>query len=498
MDFRFDAVPTAVAHTESRRRRPWSSTSSSASSLSDDESLPPVRRAHTDKASTLASLRTSFRAKTLREPPPLRFAGRRGSDSDAVKRRSHGRSATIQHMGAQTERARRLHTSKESAWGSENTSNSSLRTTSTTASSLRTPRSSQAGQTEEDISGGFGHATPRQRLSVGSRLPPLSGVQGMRRPSVCFNGGSQGIRRLGLEETIFDIFSWNEVLQESGDGGKVVICSLKPDESPEAATMADTTYVMKMRSKQSLRCVDCEAQFRRIHKIMLNFPEHPNVMPIHAVLEDDKFYYVVMKQASEGAFLESLVKDYPTGVIPSSVVKSSMRDILEAVGHLHSLGILHRDIKPDNVVVDRDATTGETRAILVDFDHADACGERQVKSEYSFGTTRFSAPETFLAYYSKQSDLYSIGVTFYLLMAGRMPYSDEFFWTHNDQRIPSKQTYAEMKAASIDWSCSPWPQRPACRDFCRRLLAFHPGMRFESCEHALHHRWFFEVDDTVE
>lgn len=299
-------------------------------------------------------------------------------------------------------------------------------------------------------------------------------------------------------EKIYDLFTWDQVLQEYGDGGKVVICHLKPGVHghrwaiPESDR--DCQFVMKIKAKGSFATAEDEARFRRTQNAMLNFPHHPCVMPTHEVLEDDNNYYVVMQRASEGSFFESLIKDYPSGVIPNSVVKTAIRDILDAVEHLHKRGILHRDIKPDNLVVHRDKITGEKRVMLVDFDHADVYTPME-RSEYTFGTLRFNAPETFLGEYTPQSDLYSIGVTFYLLMTGRMPYEDSIFLSLCEESRSRKQVYAAMKSTMIDWACSPWPERPLCMDFSQRLLAFVPGMRLQSCEAALQHRWFHDTED---
>lgn len=344
--------------------------------------------------------------------------------------------------------------------------------------------------------GGLRSATGARRraTTLGSRLPPVSAGVGP------LFGDPKAIRQLDLGEKIYDLFTWDRVLQESGDGGKVVICRLKPGAAgdPRAMPLADRdgTFVMKMRAKSSFGKAGGEARYRKIQMTMLNFPHHPCVMPTHEVLEDARNYYVVMQQASEGLFFESLLRDHPTGVIPSSTVKSSVRDILDAVNHLHRRGILHRDIKPDNLVVHRDRTTGEKKVMLVDFDHADVFNPLET-AEATFGTIRFNAPETFHGDYSPASDLYSIGVTFYLLMTGRMPVDDSVYWATSGQDRSAKQIYANLKSASIDWACSPWLKQPLCRDFCRRLLTFSTSARLQSCEEALQHRWFADMEEDA-
>merc|ERR1719461_396828 len=108
---------------------------------------------------------------------------------------------------------------------------------------------------------------------------------------------------------------------------------------------------MKMRSKASLEESGIPETFRLAHHRLLNLPSHVGVLPVHEVLEDQQYYYIIMERAEGGAFLPSLAQEFQDGVMPEAVVKQLMREILEAVHHLHAQGILHRDIKPDNLVM---------------------------------------------------------------------------------------------------------------------------------------------------
>eukprot|EP00930_Biecheleria_cincta_P055286 TRINITY_DN4161_c0_g1_i2.p1 TRINITY_DN4161_c0_g1~~TRINITY_DN4161_c0_g1_i2.p1 ORF type:complete len:478 (+),score=88.75 TRINITY_DN4161_c0_g1_i2:85-1518(+) len=180
----------------------------------------------------------------------------------------------------------------------------------------------------------------------------------------------KGIRKLKEGEKIFDIYYWEEVLQEAGDGGKVVVC--KPKDSQEEGF----SYVMKIRSKESLQKDMGEEEFVRCQLRMLNFSPRPGVMHVHEMLEDDNFYYIVMDKARGGSLFNSLLSDYKDGVMPLSAVRNLAKEILEAVALTHREGILHRDIKPDNLVVqlhNDPASPGSKvkKVTMIDFDHAD-------------------------------------------------------------------------------------------------------------------------------
>lgn len=243
------------------------------------------------------------------------------------------------------------------------------------------------------------------------------------------------------------------------------------------------------------------------------------------ILEDNGYYYCIMEKANGGSLVDHLLDKHPDGVMPEEDLKQMMRDMLEAVGHVHKQGVLHRDLKPDNFVVRRMSdpgaleepdqilswrssrrTPGGTveRVALIDFDHADSDyspRSASPRSESVFGTQGFNAPEQYLGHSSAASDLWSIGVILYLFMTGTMPYDLAKLekQARMEHRNFSKKSdtgnnwlsavYYKMMGCPPKWDCDPWTQSKACSDFCRNLLAFKTESRPQTAEEALCHPW---------
>lgn len=343
-------------------------------------------------------------------------------------------------------------------------------------------------------------STPTAASSQSPSMPPKDRrqMQPMRdrvaEPQSVAPVPQKHIKSLGGKK-IFDLYSWDKVLQESGDGGKVVVC--RPKDRPGEAH----NLVLKMQSKQTLRKKSHEEEYRNVQLRMLNIPPHDGVLQAKEVFEDDNFYYVVMDKASGGPFFECLLEEFEDGVMPERAICGLMHDILEAVGHLHANGVLHRDLKPDNMVMQKMDGTGarSKRVALIDFDHADVSWSPRNPSQRGccYGSMRFNAPETFLGEYFGSSDLYSVGAIMYLLMTGKMPYPEDIFTRGEpkdkdprDNKNYLNSVFQEVSATAVDWECDPWPTQPICRFFCQRLLAFDPADRFNSAQEALADPWF--------
>ncbi len=141
---------------------------------------------------------------------------------------------------------------------------------------------------------------------------------------------------------------------------------------------------------------------------------HPHIIPIHAVDEVDGFVFYVMSFV-DGETLHQRVRS--RGPVSSSDGARILREVAWALAHAHAQGLVHRDVKPDNILIE--ASTG--RALVADFGIAAAVGD--AAGDGVSGTPEFMSPEQALGgEIDARSDLYGLGATAFYAFTGRFPF----------------------------------------------------------------------------
>ena len=145
---------------------------------------------------------------------------------------------------------------------------------------------------------------------------------------------------------------------------------------------------------------------------------HPNIVGVHQVFEDNDTAYMAI-DFIDGRDLHDILDSTDQAFTPAEIV-TMLKKMLSAVEFIHQVGILHRDISPDNVLIDKSGNP-----ILIDFGAASEqvvratrllTGRRVIKEGYSPQEFYLSGAEQ-----SPASDLYSLGATFYHVITGQAP-----------------------------------------------------------------------------
>lgn len=146
--------------------------------------------------------------------------------------------------------------------------------------------------------------------------------------------------------------------------------------------------------------------------------KHPNIITIHDVDEADGVPFMAMEFV-EGGPLSKLMKE--RGALPLEEASAIVRQVALGLAYAHDRGVVHRDIKPDNILLDRNG-----RAVVTDFGAAHINTSELTRTGEVIGTPHYMSPEQVLGDpVDGRSDLFSLGVVFYLLLTGRRPFKGD-------------------------------------------------------------------------
>jgi tetratricopeptide (TPR) repeat protein len=160
-------------------------------------------------------------------------------------------------------------------------------------------------------------------------------------------------------------------------------------------------------------------RFLREIRIAANL-HHPHILPLYDSGEADGFLYYVMPYEQGQSLRDKLAKE---GELPIAEAVRILRDVVDALAHAHEQGVVHRDIKPDNVLL------SGRHALVTDFGVAKAVSEATGRDKLTtagvaLGTPAYMAPEQATAdeHIDHRADIYAVGALAYELLAGRPPF----------------------------------------------------------------------------
>lgn len=146
---------------------------------------------------------------------------------------------------------------------------------------------------------------------------------------------------------------------------------------------------------------------------------HPHIVPIYAVHEEAGMVCFAMGLVKGESVAARLIREPRP---PMEFIAQVLEQTADALAYAHACGVVHRDVKPDNILLDKDSG----RAMVTDFGIARAAesGSRLTQTGIAVGTPAFMSPEqaTGDKEVDGRSDLYSLGVVGYLMLAGRLPF----------------------------------------------------------------------------
>ena len=227
--------------------------------------------------------------------------------------------------------------------------------------------------------------------------------------------GPQGAQRSGEIASIASALAAEyDVIEELGRGGMAIVFRAR-----DVALQRDVALkVLPLTHTLDGEFVERFQQEARTAAQL----EHPHIVPIHRVGSLGGVTFFTMKLL-RGRTLSELLHERRT--LPASDVRRVLREVGSALAYAAKQGVVHRDIKPDNIMCDDDG-----RFIVTDFGIArSAAAPRLTATGMSLGTPRYMSPEQARAKpLDGRSDIYSLGVVAYQCLVGRVPFEgDEAF-----------------------------------------------------------------------
>uniref|UniRef100_UPI004038E2B4 testis-specific serine/threonine-protein kinase 5-like n=1 Tax=Callospermophilus lateralis TaxID=76772 RepID=UPI004038E2B4 len=210
--------------------------------------------------------------------------------------------------------------------------------------------------------------------------------------------------------------------------------------------------------------------------------KHLNVVQLYETYQNSQRFYLVLELAARGDLLEHInaVSDYRH--CPGLEEEEARRlfwQLVSAVAHCHNAGIVHRDLKCENILLDDQGFLK-----LTDFGFANHSSLKNSLLSTFCGSVAYTAPEILMSkkYNGEQADLWSLGIILYAMVTGKLPFKES---------QPHRMLHLMRRGPIFQPGLS-----PECRDLIRGLLHLRPRARL-GLQQVAAHRWMLPAVHTL-
>lgn len=231
-----------------------------------------------------------------------------------------------------------------------------------------------------------------------------------------------------------------KILEEIGEGGMGKVYK-------GVDTMLDREVAIKVLRPELVSQPHLVERFRS-EAMTLAKLNHPNIAMLYAFFQQEQHFYMVLEFV-RGETLDKRIRR--TGLLAYDQALKVFLLTLEAIGYAHSMNIVHRDIKPNNIMI----TEAEDVKVM-DFGIARVLGsERMTREGSMIGTPEYMAPEQIRGMeVDPRTDIYALGILLYEMLTGRLPFMNqnqfELMRAHIELPPPSPRSYAPHLPESME------------------------------------------------
>uniref|UniRef100_H3GS53 Uncharacterized protein n=1 Tax=Phytophthora ramorum TaxID=164328 RepID=H3GS53_PHYRM len=338
----------------------------------------------------------------------------------------------------------------------------------------------------------------RQAAALGAVMGGLALASASESDAAMESAHSQTIRRGRNIHDDYDIL--DEVV---GEGGYCVV-----QKGVDKRTGELVAVKMLSKSETSAREFWSEVDVLRVAG------QHPNILQLRGTYETEYCWFIVQELAQDGELFDHLIAN---GAYSERQASNTIRQLCDALQYLHRKGIVHGDIKPENILLHKG------RMCLVDFGVSFRMGERFFYDSQLMGTVAYAAPETLehgalihrrntrdalrkarangedvsldendedldsqagpdAINFGPKADMFALGIVLYILLCGSHPF--DTYNNLSDEEIRKRILKGKFRTQSRAWQSI----SPSARDLILKLLETDPNQRL-SAEQALQHPW---------
>ena len=254
------------------------------------------------------------------------------------------------------------------------------------------------------------------------------------------------------------------VLEQLGAGGMATVYKAYDPAM-------DRSIAIKVPSAHLLQDPQFRTRFQGEARTIAKL-EHPHILPVYDFGEEQGVPYLVMRYVDGGTLRDRLSR----GVLPLDQALRLVAEVGDALAYAHGKGVIHRDVKPANVLLDHDGS-----ALLTDFGIAKLVEQTmQLTQGVVLGTPQYMAPEQVTGKsVDARTDIYALGVVLYELLTGRRPFEGDTpfavaFMHVTDPFPPPRQVNPALPEAAERiilkaMARDPADRYPSASDFAREL-----------------------------
>ena len=279
-----------------------------------------------------------------------------------------------------------------------------------------------------------------------------------------------------IRQTDGQITQYYEVLKKIGEGASAKVYKVKSKNSGEIKAM-------KQVEKSKLP----DVKYFETEIKILSLLDHPNIVRLFEVFEDEKNFYLIMELCHGGNLL-SRMKNNRYKEKSAAIL---MEQIVSAIAYCHEKGICHRDLKPQNILFCDESQNSAIKVVDFGiskiFDPSLSNLQNELKGVYNkpkkmdsqIGTVYFISPEIIKGSYNEKCDIWSLGVILYYLLCGYPP-----FIGANDNQLIQSILESKVTFPNTEWKNI----SDSAKDLIKNMLC--PEKKRISAKEIMKHKWF--------